>query len=249
VLFALFALAVNAHAEDAKEPADEKVPLGFKVISVKDNSQHATGVKIAVKDIQKGVFIMATGGWSTTYPKTAQLLKDIFKSKGIKVVDKPEDADIGLMFLGGDNFGNFEGVENDLGSLPHGASTGFAILMSTIYAVATHGNLSAIRGNEFGAKKNAMADVLIVVAKNPKLTGRGKVDGDDKKTIDSEILYHLNRRPENDEHFASTLLKADVSQFIDQHFEGLLVPAEVAPASGVAPASAVSAASAPVAAN
>ena len=93
------------------------------------------------------------------------------------------------------------------------------------------------------------ADVLIVVAKNPKLTERGKVDGDDKKTIGSEIMYHLNRRPAIGEHFASTLLKADVSQFIDQHVEGLPVPTEVAPVSGIAPVSAVSAASAPVAKN
>jgi hypothetical protein len=247
VLFALFAPWVTAHGEVTDTPTREKVPLGFKVISVKDNSQQATGVRIAAKDIQKGVFITATGGWSTTYPKTSKLLRDIFKSKGIKVVDKPEDADIGLMFLGGDNFGNFDEVENDLDSLPPKVSTPFAILLSTIYAAATHGNLPSIRGKEFDAKKNAMADVVIVVAKNPKLTSRGKVDGDDKKTIDSEISFHLDRRPADSEQFALTLLKADVSQFIDQHFDGTPVPADVAPASSVAPASAVSAASAPAA--
>ena len=235
VLCAFIAVAVHAHAENYTAPAEENVSLGFKVISIKDNPQFATGVKFAVKDAQNGVFITATGGWSTTYPKTSQLLKDIFKSKGVKVVDKPQDAAIGLMFRGGDNFSNLEEVEDDLDSLQHGESSQLAILMSTIYAVAIHGNLSAIRGNEFGVKQNAIANVLIVVAKNPKLTSRGKVDGDDKKTIDSEIVYHLNRRPEKGEHFATTLLKADVSQFIDQHFEGLPVPAAVTPISGIAP--------------
>lgn len=249
MLFALSVLTVNAQAEDSKALGEQKVPLGFRVISVQDNSQYSIGVKIAAKDIQKGVFITATGGWRTTYPKTVQLLKDIFKSKGVKVVDKPEDADLGLMFRGVGDFSNFGEVENDQGSLQYGESSRLAILMSTIYAVAIHGNLSAIRGNEFGSNKNAVAEVLIVVARNPKLTSRGHLDGGDMKTIDSEISYHLNRRPENGEHFASTLLKADVSEFIDQHFEGLPAPAEVIQGSDLAPVSAVSAASAPKAAN
>ncbi len=211
-------MTANAHAKDDKVSSAEKAPLGFTVIRVTDNPQFAVGIKFPAKDSQRGVFITATGGWSTTYPKTTQLLKDIFKSKGIKVADKPEDAVIGLMFRAGDNFGSFDEVENDLGSSPHGIGARLAILVSTLYTMATHGNLSAIKGNEFGAKMNSMADVLIVAVINPKLTSRGHLDGDDKKTIEPEILYHLDRRPENGEHFAVSLLKAGITQFIDQHF-------------------------------
>lgn len=245
----LLALIANAHAKDDKVSSTEKTPLGFTVVSVTDNPQFAVGIKLPVKDFQQGVFITATGGWNTTYPKTTQLLKDIFKSKGIKIVEKPDDAAIGLMFRAGDNFGSFEEVENDLGSFSHGIGTRLAILMSTLYTVATHGNLSSIRGNEFGAKKNSMADVLITIVKNPKLTIRRHLDGDDKKIIDSEIEYHLDRRPENDEHFASILLKAGVTQFIDQHFEGLRVSTDPGPASGIATVSRVATLSVATATN
>ncbi len=78
VLVGLFALAAYAHGED-------QVPLDFKVISVEDSHWAATGVKIDVKDIKKGIFITAVGGWSTTYAKTTELLKEAFKSRGLKV--------------------------------------------------------------------------------------------------------------------------------------------------------------------
>ncbi len=245
VLVGLFALAAYAHGED-------QVPLDFKVISVEDSHWAATGVKIDVKDIKKGIFVTGTraGGLlkaATDYPKTTELLREIFKSRGLKVVDKPEDADVGIQFMAGNRFPGFEGVEQDMPAATPGSSTALALVTGTIYAKLTHGGMLPIAGSEFDAKKNGVGDVVIDVVRNPKLTGRGKLDGDDSHSILSVITIHMNRLPTKEEHYTAVLLTADVTGFIDQHFVGLPAQAPVA-GSGV-PATAVEAASSPVAAK
>ncbi len=225
--------------------AEEQVPLNFKVISVEDQWYGDKGVKVDVKDVKKGVFIMAAGSFKTVYPKTADMLKDIFKSRGIHVVDKIEDADLGLLFAGGNKFGTLEGVENDLGAMPPGESTAIALATGMLYSKMTHGGILPIAGNEFSAKKNGVGDVMVTFAKNPKLNWRGVVTGDDTKTVASLITYHMDRLPEKGEHFSATLLAADMAQFIDQHFAGLPAQEGVAQSSGATPALGV-AASAPI---
>ncbi len=89
IIFAMFLMQGQALAEVAK------TDMEFSLISLLD-IQNADK-KIQANTLTKGVYVTVTSGW-TPYPKTAAIVKEMLAAKGIKVVDRPEDADIGLQF-------------------------------------------------------------------------------------------------------------------------------------------------------
>lgn len=133
--------------------ADDKVePLVFNPISIEDQRYGDTGVKIDVTKITRGVYIIAVEGWSTVYPKTAELAKEIFKAKGLKVVDKPEDADIGFMLVAGQRLGSFALIEEDVGTSSEAGRMGAQLLYAAGFNLVT-GMFTATITEHFSANK------------------------------------------------------------------------------------------------
>lgn len=223
--------------------ADE--PFVFKPIKVEDTEGNSA-FKINASDVKKGVYIHARGGWSSTFPKTAEVIKAVFRAKGVKVVDNVEDADYGVMVAGGNRFGTFASVEEDVGSMSNTERAGRDLLFNVGFTLVTS-TLTPGEATVFSADRDGLANIQFIIMKNPHQASRGRISGDDTEMFLTLLTFRLNRRWTKEDHFGARVVAEITNGFIDQHFTGL--PAPVAtPASGVAPALPV-AASAPAAAN
>lgn len=213
--------------------ADGQVPFVFKPISVEDQWYGDKGVKIDVSSVKKGIFISANGAFKTTYPKTTQLVKEIFKAKGLPVVEKVEDADVGIMLIGGAKFGSLEAVEVDVDSVSDTARIGTSLLIQIGFNLAT-GKFLPPTPAGFSPDRDGQGDIAFTIVKNPKLNWQNKIGGDDSKLVASQLTYRLNRKPVKEDHFGSLQLTEITDKFVDQHFVGISgkVPV-VAPASAV----------------
>lgn len=223
---------------------ETEVTLGLQVLSVKDTDGDK-GFKFDVKNIQKGIYVHAWDGIFSTAPHSEELIKEILKAKGIKVADKIEDADFGIQIRGGDKFGTFGGVEDDIGSYTKGEAFARNVLTNFAVIVVT-GRLNSQRGSRaIDGTKPVVADLYVKVMRNPQNASMKKIKGDDEKEVLTELLCHVNRPAKKGEGFQPMLLSSMFVGFVEQHFEGLPAP-DIAPAT--APASAVTPAT-PVAAN
>jgi len=172
-------LMVNAMAEDK--------PLAFKVIAITEKpADKNKNIKIVVKDLKNGVLVRAVGGWSSSYAKTAQLIKDAMIARGIKVTDDPTTADVGLQFsaLAGFNFPDIEAQANtpDAGKI---GVTVAAVLSGGIFGM----------GGLFNSDTDKPRAALFAVtsAEKPKLSSRGALDGENFTQVFPNIEYQANK--------------------------------------------------------
>src|SRR3989338_7994154 len=91
VVLMCVALMANAMADDA-------MPLAFNMIFIKEKQLESKDIKIVVKELKNGVFVLAAGGSTGKLPNTTKLIRDMMAAKGIKVADDPAMADVGLQF-------------------------------------------------------------------------------------------------------------------------------------------------------
>lgn len=194
---------------------------------------------IKVADLHKGVFVTAVGGWSSVYPNTAQLVKDRLREKGIKVVEKPEDADVGLQFYG--NPFDLEEVDTNVKSGINKVNLGIDALLA-ISNPAMLFSINLLNGSD-GDKVKTMIQVRI--ADKPTVSGRGKMNGEGERNlfIISDLIYHTKHA---DATTSTLVFNAYVDQFIKDHFvfdhpDSVAAKETASPAvvSDVVPASAV----------
>lgn len=220
-------LVVNAMA------ADEK-PLEFKVISITDNLYEKKDIKIIVKDQKNGVFVMAAGGWSGQFPNTTKLIRDMMVAKGIKVTEDSATADIGLQFANINGF-SLGDIENQASTIDGGK------IAAGVGAVLGGGIFGAVGLLSSKADKPVAAMMSAIVAEKPTVTGRNKLDGENKFGLFSTIQYQANKEGAD---VSTAVFVAYIDDFINKHFvfdTPVVVPASAAAstpvaASAVAPA-------------
>jgi hypothetical protein len=213
--------------------ADEK-PLEFKLNSITDNTPDKKDIKIIVKDQKNGVFVMAAGGWSGQFPKTSKLIRDMMVAKGIKVTEDPATADVGLQFanITGFSLGDIETQTNTIDGGKIGVGIG-AVLGGGIFGAV------GLLGSK--ADKPVSAMMSVISADKPTITGRNKIDGENKFGIFSVIQYQANKEGAD---VSTAVFVAYVDDFINKHFvfdTSAVVPGSAAvstpvAASAVAPA-------------
>lgn len=191
--------------------AEEQGKTDFNIESMVDRSlDNPEDGKIKVADLKKGVFVTAVGGWSTVYPKTAQMVKDRLIAKGVKVVDTPADADVGLQFAG--NPFDLEEVETKI-------DAGVDKTRLTVNTLSALANPITFFASALATSSGDQVKTMIVVrvADAPTVSGRGKLNGNGKRNVFviSDIVYHTQHQDAT----ASTMVfTAYVEKFIESHF-------------------------------
>lgn len=204
IIFAVTFWATPVFAEE-----DAKTALSIESMTDRPLDNPADG-KIKVSEIKRGVFVTAVGGWSTVYPKTAQMVKDRLMAKGVKVVDAPAEADIGLQF-GGNPF-DLEEVETQIDA----GIDKTRLTVNTLSALANPITfLASALATSSGDKVKTM--IIVRVADAPTVSGRGKMNGDGKRNVFviSDLVYHTNHQ---DATVSTMVFTAYVEQFIEKHF-------------------------------
>jgi hypothetical protein len=223
----------------------EESPLTLNLISAKDGSGDV-GFKLPVSDIQKGIFVQIGGLFSR--PKTILLIKETLKAKGLKVVDRIEDADYGLEPV----TSIFDKIEDDADeytkttALASNLARDFAIIVLT-------GHMSAMKGvHELNFDKPLNADVTFRLFKNPKVGSFNWLNGTEEKNVVIHMELQVNRPPHKGDAFNARWFQAITAQYVNLHFDGLPAPTAPpisAPVSGGDPAASAVAPATPVAAN
>jgi hypothetical protein len=196
-----FVLVANTMA------ADEK-PLEFKVISIADNLYEKKDIKIIVKDQKNGVFVMAAGGWSGQFPNTTKLIRDMMVAKGIKVTEDPATADIGLQFANINGF-SLGDIENQASTIDGGK------IAAGVGAVLGGGIFGAVGLLSSKADKPVAAMMSAIAADKPTVTGRNKLDGENKFGLFSTIQYQANKESAD---VSTAVFVAYIDDFINKHF-------------------------------
>lgn len=229
VLFAVLVAAVtfNVMAEDK--------PLSFQVLSISDKLvEENKDIKIIVKDQKGGVFVQVRSGWSSVYPKTAKLIGDMMAAKGIKIATDPQQADVGLQFspVYGFNMDDVESQADHFNTSKAGAAIG-AILGGGIFGVV------GMLGSD--ANKPVARSFMIAAAEKPTLSGRGNVEGENKRFVMPTIKYQAS---DTGFEASNMVFAAVVEDFINRHFIfDTPIPAAIS-ASGAVAATSIEAASA-----
>jgi len=193
----------GAYGEEA-EPAFE-----YKLISLEDVD--GGDIKISAKD-NKRIFVTAVGGWSTTYHKTANILKEKLKESGFDVVDKPEDAEIGVQIVG---------MTFDLEEVETGIDAGFNKANAAVFVagvIATGGitlvsELARPSSTEQSPVKGRIAALFYA---NPTISSRGKMSGNDENLVVSELVFQAS---EEGAKRSSAAYLSFVDKLIANHFE------------------------------
>lgn len=203
-----------AYAEEAA-PAFE-----YKLISLEDVD--GADIKISAKD-SKRVFVTAVGGWSTTYQKTANILKEKLRNSGFEVVDKPEDAEIGVQIVG---------MTFDLEEVETGIDAGFNKANAAVFVagvIATGGitlvsELARPSSTEQSPVKGRIAALFYT---KPTISGRGKMSGDDEKLVVSELVFQASEEGAKRSTAAYTSF---VDELVSNHFTVETQKTETVPA-------------------
>lgn len=204
----------GAYAEEAA-PAFE-----YELISYSDTT--GSEVKLTPKDFPNGVFVTSVGGWSTTYQKTADMLKAKLQEHGVKVVDSPEVADIGIQVYGS---------AFDLEEVETGINAGFdkasaAVFVAGIFitgGINVVGELARPDADENTAQCTIMARIF----KKPTLNSRGKMDGaEELEAVTTNLLFKTN---EPGYKSATAAYMSFIQKLVENHFTG------ETPQTGVAP--------------
>jgi|GEM_PF-3806933 hypothetical protein len=209
ILASLALISLNASAFD-----DKQVTYDGKGIVITD-VYNGKGPKINTSKLQKGVYLMASNAMylpgyreDPEFKNTVGLIKTFFESKGLKVVDEPEKADVSLTFSVMKSFDTAD-VEKaaGVGSVAH-VDAG-----SVIQAITT-GGMSLI--GSLGSGKKSI--VFTHVVTNPrKLESKGKStvepgDGGELQMQGISIDYKLDSK---NEAASSTVFKMVLDQWFD----------------------------------
>jgi hypothetical protein len=178
-------------------------PVGFKVVSVEESFRGSdNNLKISVKDQKNGVFVLARGGWSSSYPKTAQMIKEVMTSRGIKVTDDPSNADIGIQFNAFSG-ADFSDIESQSSSIDTSKLTQIGL-----FGVA---GLLAFVGDD----KPYQAIFTAVSAESPSVSGRNIIEG--KNKMDSALTVNYNASKKNASS-ATAAFMAYLNEYLNRHF-------------------------------
>jgi hypothetical protein len=183
--------------------------LQVNIASVADKGFGDKVDKINASDLKNGVFIIVNGGWSTVYSKATQLVKDRFSEKGIKVADKPEDADIGIQIMD---------VAFDMNQVESGQEQGVnkEYVSSVIGSAIFTGGVSLI-GEVFrgGGGDTKSTSLMSMLCRKPTLSSRNKMSGDGNWGSMAKITYSTNQPGAK---AASILFAAYVDHLIETNF-------------------------------
>ena len=226
VVLMCVALMANAMADDA-------MPLAFNMIFIKEKQLESKDIKIVVKELKNGVFVLAAGGSTGKLPNTTKLIRDMMAAKGIKVADDPAMADVGLQFanIAGFSIGDIENHASTIDGGKIGSGVG-AVIGRDIFGLS--GRLKA------KASQPVTAMFSVLSADKPSVTVSNKLDGEKKTGILSTIQYQAS---EVGTDVLTAAFVAFVDDFIKYHFV-LDSPVSAEPASAVAAAPSLDAASA-----
>lgn len=209
--------------------AEEQGKVDFSIESMIDRPlDKPEDGKIKVSELKKGVFVTAVGGWSSVYPKTAQMVKDRLIAKGVKVVDAPSDADIGLQFYG--NPFDLEEVETQIDAGINKVNLSVSVL--SYLANPTVFLTTSLLTPSDGDKVKTM--IMVRVADAPTVSGRGKMNGDGKRNVFviSDLVYRTKHK---DATINTMVFSAYIEKFIENHFVFDAAPPATEPASAVPP--------------
>lgn len=173
-IFAAFLMSLTFGAAYAADPQKE---FSF---SVKEcETKEGENIKLSPSDVQKGIYVTAVGGWSDSYPKTADMLKEKLKEAGFKVVDSATDADYGIQIYGyGMDLEEVEaGVTVDRSGGRAAYIVGGAILSGGLSLVGEAFNTFSLEGKEYSYS------ISFRVVKNPVDKGNGRLKGSQSDDI------------------------------------------------------------------
>lgn len=163
--------------------------LQFKLISSTNKINSEASHKRIASDLKKGVFVTVVGGWSTTFHKTSSFVKDQLVLKGIKVVDRPEDADIGLQIAP---------IAFPMDEVETGMASGFdkERLATMVGTAILTGGISLL-GETWRKSNNGGGGQVIIdarISNNPKVSSRGKLSSEsDDRDIFTTLVYRANQ--------------------------------------------------------
>lgn len=194
----------------------DDVPFEFKILGYKENGDQ---FKVAVSDIQKGVFVQVGHGMAAKHPKAKTLIEETLKKSGIKIAQTVEEADFGLQF---DNISNdyLDRIDADAGS-----DTALGIFvegtLKNFVFLTVFGQISAMNAKHaIDPEKPIPSIATFTFAKNPKLSWVKIINGDDLKTNTVELTSKINRLGKNGDGFDAKTLVGMVTGYIKTHIDG-----------------------------
>jgi len=202
LISAISLLSLPTHAEENKSAFE------FSVISMNDTLNGDK--KLSAKDAGDGVFVTVTSGW-TPYPKTTAIVKDMLKAKGIKVVDKPEEATVGIQFATG---------SMDLSEIEDNEDAGInkeRVTAAVISAFATGGG--SLIGEMWHPSTNGKplrAVMMARFANSPKVSSRGTIGGEDMMFVGTDMVFQSNQEGHE---VTKAAFMSYIAHFADAHFE------------------------------
>jgi len=222
-LFKAILLAASITLASFGTYAEETAPaFEYKLISYSDTT--GSGVKLTKEDFPNGVFVTSVGGWSTTYQKTADMLKANLREKGVKVVEAPDVADIGIQIYG--TAFNLEEVETGLDAGFDKANA--AVFVAGIFltgGINVVGELARPDSDPNTVKCTITARIF----KKPTLNSRGKMDGaEELESVTTDLLYKSN---EPGYKGATAAYMSFIQKLVENHFVVDLNKTETVPAS------------------
>ena len=87
-------------SQPAKNALEETVKIEGKLIQITDIDKGGDQRPLHSKDLQKGIFVRVFNHtlWNGNYPAADAIMRERFTANGFKIVDKVEEADIGITF-------------------------------------------------------------------------------------------------------------------------------------------------------
>jgi len=202
----------GAYAEEA--PAFE-----YKLISISD--RFGGDIKVHSKDLPNGLFVTAVGGWSATYSKAASMLKAKLIEQGFKVVDKPEDADIGIQVVP---------VSFNLEEVEAGIDAGFDKANAAVFvagAILTGGItlVSEIARPDTPVGSPVKGSIETRIFTKPRIKSNGKLSGEDDESIFTDMVFQSN-----DEGYrrSTAAFQSFIEKLVENHFVVDVDPADAA---------------------
>lgn len=195
----LTSFATSTFAEETKPD------MQVNIISEQDK---VFGEKIRSFSLKKGIFVTVVSGWSTVYQKTADIVKEKLISQGIKVVDKPEDAEIGIQIVP---------LEFEMSEVESSIDAGinkehlFSVIGSAIFT----GGISLLGETWHHKGQNARVAIAASFYVNPKISSSGKLSGDSAFGSTSTIIYNANQEGAQ---VSTAVFVAYVDKLIENHF-------------------------------
>jgi hypothetical protein len=198
----LAVLTTFSYAEETKNDVQ------INLISVTEKVFVTSNQKIDASLLKKGVFVSVVGGRSSIYQKTADLVKDRIASKGVKVVNSPEDAEIGMVIVP---------VSFEIDEVESGLDAGInkEHLFAMIGSAIVTGGVSLAGETWRQQNKNVQVSFAIGFFDNPKTAQNGKISGDRTYGAVSTIVYNANQEGAK---VSTAVLTAYVDKLIENHF-------------------------------